>query len=190
MRIHVIGVGSPWGDDDVGLRVARRLAAGDLPPGTHALACARPFPDLLDALAGAEHAILVDAVRAGGVPGELVWLSRESLARRSAASSHGLGVARVLDLAEALGGLPRALDLLGIEIGDAPASGDGQRDAAAPHRIEGRRARAAGSQRAEIATRRAALDAAVERARTLVLARIEQRLESRPPAHREEAPHA
>lgn len=125
MRFQVIGVGSPWGADEVGLRVAERLGERGLPADTRALACPRPFPDLLEPLSRADHVILVDGVRGGLAPGELLWLSRAMLARRAATSSHGMGVARVLDLAEALGHRPRALAILGIEIGDGSSAVDG-----------------------------------------------------------------
>jgi hydrogenase maturation protease len=124
MRVQVIGVGSDRGDDAAGLQVVARLALRGMPNDTRAIACPRPFPDLLDQLAHAPHVILVDAVRSGGRPGSLCWLSREALARQSATSSHGLGVARVLDLADALSNAPSSIEILGIEIGDALCEGD------------------------------------------------------------------
>lgn len=130
MRIRVIGVGSDWRDDDAGLRVARALAAGPLPPQVAVACCERPLPDLLDALEGADAVILVDAMRSGAAPGSVRRLSREELATRPAASSHGFGVARALSLAEVLhGGLPR-LSIVGIEAGPPASVAAGGVDAA------------------------------------------------------------
>ena len=120
MRVHVIGVGSGRGDDAAGLAVAAALAARPLPPGVVVRACARPLPDLLDALEGADAAVLVDAVRTGAPAGRLRRLALGDLARPRAASSHGLGVAQVLDLAAALGHAPAHIELLAVEISDAP----------------------------------------------------------------------
>jgi hydrogenase maturation protease len=116
--VRVIGIGTARGDDAAGLAVVEALRAQGLPPGADALACERPLPDLLDALAGARAAVLVDATRSGAAPGSVRRLARAELAAARAASSHGLGVAEALALAEALRGLP-PLALIGIEAGGA-----------------------------------------------------------------------
>jgi hydrogenase maturation protease len=124
VRVRVIGVGSESPADDAGLRVARALAAGPLPAHVAVACCERPLPDLLDALAGADAVIHVDAMRSGAAPGSVRRLSREELASRPATSSHGFGVARALALAEALRGSLPHLAILGIETAAARA-GDG-----------------------------------------------------------------
>jgi len=123
MRIRVIGIGSDFGDDAAGLRVAERLAGQELPDGVSASCCARPFPDLLDPLADAQRVILIDALRSGRTPGSVFALSRRDLARRAPTSSHGVGVARVLELAERLRGEPLELEIFGIEA-DPAATGE------------------------------------------------------------------
>jgi hydrogenase maturation protease len=115
VRVLVIGVGTPRGDDAAGLTVAEVLAAGALPAGIEVRRCERPLPDLLDALAEAEAAVVVDALRPAGTPGRVRRLEREEIAARGAHSSHALGVLPVLELAEALGRAPRSVALLGIE---------------------------------------------------------------------------
>ena len=119
MRIRVIGVGTRQGDDAAGLEAAARLAAGPLPPGVEVAACERPAPDLLEALAGADAAVLLDATRSGRPPGSVRRVAPEEIRRAAALSSHGLGVGDALALCEALGRAPRRLVLLGIEAGDA-----------------------------------------------------------------------
>lgn len=119
----MIGIGTDRGDDAAGLAVADALALRELPAGVSVHRCERPVPDLLDALEGAEAAILVDAARTGAPPGRVQRLAREELARTRAASSHGLGVGQALALAEALGRAPVRIEVVALEIGDASAPG-------------------------------------------------------------------
>jgi hydrogenase maturation protease len=118
LKVHVVGVGTPRGDDAAGLAVAEALARHALPPGVSVHLCERPVPDLLDALEGADAALLVDAARTGAAPGTLRRLGRAELARSASPSSHGLGVAEALALAEALGRAPARVELLALEIAD------------------------------------------------------------------------
>lgn len=115
MRVHVIGIGTAHADDAVGLAVADLLAASVLPEDVVVLRCARPLPDLLDALDGADAAVLVDAARTGGAPGSIQRLRPGDLARLRSPSSHGLGVAQALALAVALGRAPARVELVAIE---------------------------------------------------------------------------
>lgn len=115
MRVRVIGVGTRRGDDAAGLAVAAALAARPLPDGIEVRVCERPVPDLLDALEGAEAAVIVDAARTGAAPGSLRRLTRGELARAGSSSSHGLGVADALVLAASLGRAPGRIEILAIE---------------------------------------------------------------------------
>jgi hydrogenase maturation protease len=120
--VHIVGVGTVHGDDAVGLAVARRLAASALPPGIVVRSCERPVPDLLDALDGAAAVVLVDAARTGTArPGTLLRLDPALLARRGRSSCHGLGLADALALARALGRAPHLIEVIGVEVGAAPA---------------------------------------------------------------------
>jgi hydrogenase maturation protease len=111
----VIGIGTARADDAAGLAVADLLASRALPDGVVVLRCARPLPDLLDALDGADAAVLVDAARTGGTPGAIHRLVPDDLARRRSPSSHGLGVAQALALAAALGRTPARIEVVAIE---------------------------------------------------------------------------
>jgi hydrogenase maturation protease len=99
----------------VGLAVADLLASRVLPEDVVVLRCARPLPDLLDALEGADAAVLVDAARTGGAPGAIQRLRPGDLARLRSPSSHGLGVAQALALAVALGRAPARVEIVAIE---------------------------------------------------------------------------
>lgn len=116
---RVLGIGSPLGDDRVGWAVIDALRASGALARAHASATChdRPGLRLVEALAGAEHAILVDAMRTGAPPGSIRRLAAEHLTVASGLlSAHGFGVAEALALARALGTLPRRLTVIGIEI--------------------------------------------------------------------------
>ena len=123
MRIKVIGLGSPNGDDEVGLAVARELARESLPGGAAAVVCDRPGIDLLEQLEGLDAAVLVDALRPGASPGSVRVLSPAQLARGPALSSHALGVADALALGAALGRSLPALRIVAVELQGEPPPG-------------------------------------------------------------------
>lgn len=118
-RLKVIGVGNAWrGDDAVGLLVARRLRADQLPK-VEIAECRGTVTAVREAWKDAAGVIVVDAVVAGGPPGAiyrfdahgdgaLVKLSRSP-------SSHGWGVAEALALGKVLQDLPPYLIIYGIE---------------------------------------------------------------------------
>ncbi len=114
MRVRVIGLGTRFGDDASGLLVAEGLAESLAESGLEAVSCGRPV-DLLEALDGAEAAVLVDATRSGLEPGTVHEPAPEALCEARPVSSHGLGVAEALALARALGRLPERLAIVGIE---------------------------------------------------------------------------
>ena len=119
--IHVIGIGSPFGDDDAGLLAARRLAA-DQPLGCVVMIADRPGSRLIDLFEGADDALLIDAVCGGLSPGTLHDLDLRHLPamRVGRVSTHDLDLPQLIELALRLGRAPRRGRLLGIEI--APES--------------------------------------------------------------------
>jgi hydrogenase maturation protease len=126
-RVIVIGIGHPdRGDDAAGLLVARRLAAGHSIP-VEVRESGGDLLTLVDDWAGAEAVVLVDAVVGTGAPGDVhvIDLIAETAPGERNVSSHGFGLAEAVELSRALGTLPRALRLVGIEsacfdIGTAP----------------------------------------------------------------------
>ncbi len=118
-QLKVIGVGNEWrGDDAVGLLVARRLKADQLPRVQIAESRAT-MTAVREAWKDAAGVIVVDAVVCGGPPGAIyrfdahgagvpVQLSRSL-------SSHGWGVAEALALGNVFQELPPWLIIYGIE---------------------------------------------------------------------------
>jgi hydrogenase maturation protease len=135
--IRIIGIGSPFGDDACGLEAARQLAR-DAPAGAEVVMADRPGAGLIELMDGVEACLIIDAVRSGARPGTVHDLDLRDLTISSARafSSHDLGVAEAVQLAEALGRLPAHCRLLGIEIG-ARVSAASERPAPAVRRAIG-----------------------------------------------------
>ena len=113
----VIGLGNPdRGDDAVGVRIAREVAAERL----DVLALEFDDPsEALDAWAPEDTVVLTDAISSGGNPGDIhvVDVLQHSLpgGNWSAGGTHALGLAAVVELARPLDMLPRRLVVVGVE---------------------------------------------------------------------------
>ena len=125
VRVCVIGVGNEWASDDgVGPEVVRRLRAlakgEDEALPVEFVIIPQADPGLLDVLDRCDVAILVDAVSSGAPPGTIhrrEWRPGVTAARGvERASSHGLGLGELLELAATLGRLPRRVWLWGVEV--------------------------------------------------------------------------
>jgi hydrogenase maturation protease len=117
-RTVVIGVGNPLrGDDGAGVAVAERLRER-VPSGVEVVACSEEPSRLMDAWKGADAVVLVDTVTSGAVPGTLHRFdaSEDAVpARTFRSSTHAIGIAETIELARALGRLPRRVRIYGIE---------------------------------------------------------------------------
>jgi hydrogenase maturation protease len=117
--IVVVGVGNSYrGDDAAGLVVASTLA-GSLPDGVAIHRCEQEPSRIMDAWAGADAAVVIDAVAGGGeAPGTLHVFdaSTEPLPAKSYRSStHALGIGDIVELSRAMGTLPKRVLVYGIE---------------------------------------------------------------------------
>ena len=114
----MVGIGNAWRSDDaVGLAVAR-LLTGTLPDGVDVLEREGEPVALIDSWEGAEEVWLVDAVSSGAPPGTLHRLDaseQELPAALFRASTHHFGLAEAIELARAVGRLPRKTIVYGIE---------------------------------------------------------------------------
>jgi hydrogenase maturation protease len=113
----VIGIGNPdRGDDAVGVQVARRVAA--LRPDVRLVELDQPS-DALNAWAPQDTVVVADAVSSNGDPGDIlvvdVVAQKLPAGNWSAGGTHALGLAAVVELARALGKLPRRLVVVGVE---------------------------------------------------------------------------
>jgi hydrogenase maturation protease len=122
-NIIIIGIGqSLRGDDAAGLETVRRWqklhpeTAAD--PRIRVEQAGMPGLELIDLMANADCALLVDAVQSGAAPGKLQMVKPEQVISfdGSTGSAHGWGVAETLALAKELQyPLPSQLYILGIE---------------------------------------------------------------------------
>ena len=114
----VIGVGNWYRSDDaVGLVVARKLRAMNL-PGILVKEENGEGVALMEAWQGKEQVIIVDAASSGSRPGTVHTLDADSTTIPSAFfhySSHAFSVAESIELARALQQLPSQLIVYGIE---------------------------------------------------------------------------
>jgi len=116
--LRIIGIGSAYGDDQLGWRIVEKLHdefPADIP--IDLLQCASPASELLGLLNPVQTIILVDAVHSGTMPiGYLhCWQELAELPEQGL-SSHGVNLATILQLAEILGQLNH-WKLYGVEIG-------------------------------------------------------------------------
>ncbi|HUZ28896.1 MAG TPA: hydrogenase maturation protease [Solirubrobacteraceae bacterium] len=114
----VIGVGSRWRQDDgAGLQVARQLRALEV-PSLEVLAREGDQAGLLEDWRDAHQVVIVDAASSGSRPGTIHRHDAAAgllPARLSRTSTHAFGVAEAIELARALGRLPRSLLVYAIE---------------------------------------------------------------------------
>ena len=115
---RVIGIGSPFGADQLGW-LALDVLRQRLPmlSSVELLPCRFPA-ELPNLLTGCSRAILLDALQGGFTPGSLQRFALAELPQSGlGVSSHGMDVAAALQLAKVLGSLPQRLIVLGIEVG-------------------------------------------------------------------------
>ena len=113
----IIGVGNPLRrDDGVGWVAAR--AVRQAVRAVRVLELEGEGASLLEAWAGAEVAIVIDAVRGGACPGTVVRFEPpgDPLPRTFASTStHAFGLPDAVELGRTLGRLPRRLIVYGVE---------------------------------------------------------------------------
>lgn len=127
MRHVVIGIGNDYRrDDGVGLAVAARLQ-GRVPAGVDVIGCEQEPSRLIDAWQGASTAVVVDAAGAGVEPGRVHRFEAGESAIPTQvfrSSTHAFGVGEAIELARALGRLPKHVVVYGVE-GAEFAAGEG-----------------------------------------------------------------
>jgi hydrogenase maturation protease len=115
MRSAAACLGHPdRGDDALGPLVAERLGAA----GAALLDCNEEPTRLVDAWAGLELVVIIDAVRSGAAPGTVHRFEAGDQVlppELRLASTHAFSVADALELARVLGRAPRRVVVLGVE---------------------------------------------------------------------------
>jgi hydrogenase maturation protease len=124
-RTVVIGVGNAFRGDDGAGRAVARLLQDRVPDELDVVVCELEPTRLIDAWDGADAALVVDAVASGAEPGTVHRFDATSGAlpsREFRSSTHALGIGETIELARAVGRLPRRIVVFGVE-GEAFGSG-------------------------------------------------------------------
>lgn len=121
--VLIIGVGNPLRrDDGLGRAAARAIREGA--PGLRVLELEGEGAALLEAWAGADVVIVIDAVRGGSAPGTVYRFEppADRLPRTFASTStHAFGLPDAVELGQTLGQLPRRLIVYGVQGADFTA---------------------------------------------------------------------
>jgi hydrogenase maturation protease len=114
----IIGVGNLYRSDDaVGIMIARKIKQ-TVSNGVSVKELSGEGTSLMDSWQGYEQVYIVDAVSSGVSPGSIHRMdaSKEPIPSKFfSCSTHDFGVAEAIEMARALGQLPRKLLLFGIE---------------------------------------------------------------------------
>ena len=123
--MRIIGIGSPFGDDQLGWRVADLLKAAPqlkahLNNSFDIQISDRPGLTLLAAMDGIKTLYLIDALKAQDEQiGQICRIDSGALDDRDRLfSTHGFGVASAIQLATALGRIPDQTIIYAIKIGE------------------------------------------------------------------------
>lgn len=122
--LRVLGVGSPFGDDQLGWEVVKLLhqrptLQAFLPNQLQLMYCDRPGIHLLELMRDAQTVFLIDAVKTGAEIGTLHCFKNDEIsASTTSLSTHGLGVAEAMKIGKTLHLLPPTVILYGVEIND------------------------------------------------------------------------
>ncbi|NOZ55111.1 MAG: hydrogenase maturation protease [Gammaproteobacteria bacterium] len=116
----IVGLGSPYGDDQVGWMACERLKMeiGHLPAMKFVI-CDRSGIEWMTKLSSAGQVIFIDAMRSGKKPGTVrkIDLSTAEWSEYPARlSSHGINIKDAIDVAQSLGELPEIISAWGIEL--------------------------------------------------------------------------
>ncbi len=122
--IKVLGIGSSFGDDQVGWCCIEALKSKSALQGHVSNQelileiCDRPGLHLINLLQGFNSVFLIDAIKTDAAIGTIHRFEEQQTEFSfNTLSSHGFGVAQALQLGSSLNMLPREIILYGIEIG-------------------------------------------------------------------------
>lgn len=118
--IDVVGVGSPYGIDQLGWRVIDCLGEQDCDVSLYKVS--NPIPELLPICGESNNIIVVDAMAGNAQPGTF-YFDHYSRWREPAlpSSTHGFGLAQALALAKSLNCLPEQTYVCGMCMGETGA---------------------------------------------------------------------
>ncbi len=120
-KVLVIGVGNILvSDEGVGVAVVRKLMDEKLPAGVEVIDAGCALADTLIHFEGISKAIIIDAVKGGGNPGDIYRFDIDALKGKTkrpgfSASLHDIGLQESIGLAELSGWEPPEIIIIGVE---------------------------------------------------------------------------
>jgi hydrogenase maturation protease len=126
-RTLVLGMGNPiLSDDAVGLLVAQRLAKEPLPDGVEVLQSEQGGLRLLELVRGFTKLIIIDALKSGRVPGEVLTFTEADFAGgHRYGSAHSISLRTALELGRRLGyDMPQQVTVFAVEGDDVETFGE------------------------------------------------------------------
>jgi len=103
-------------DEGVGVHLIEYLQDKPLPPGVELLDGGTAGFDLITPIQQAEKVVIIDAVKAGGTPGQIYSFSPDDFETDTSpkTSLHGIGLKDIFQMMRKLGPLPK-ITIIGIE---------------------------------------------------------------------------
>ncbi len=123
----VLGMGNPiLSDDAVGLLVARRVAEGPLPDGVEVRESEQGGLRLLDLVRGFTRLIIIDALKSGRRPGDVIVFGEDDFAGgHRYGSAHSISLRTALEVGRRLGyEMPDRVTVFAIEADDVETFGE------------------------------------------------------------------
>lgn len=123
-KLHVLGIGSPFGDDQLGWEVVKLLQQKPALycfslDQLHITCCDRPGMHLLELMKPAQTVFLIDAIKTGAMIGTVHRFQNEEIEGvGDPLSTHDLGISAAMKMGATLQVLPPKVVLYGIEVGD------------------------------------------------------------------------
>lgn len=120
--IKVLGIGSPFGDDQLGWNVAESLkqyfsTKSEFSKSLVIESHDRPGVRLIEFMEGAKTVFIIDALKSGSAIGTIHRLENTHIfTLETNLSTHNIGLVQALQLAQALNAMPANLVLYGVEI--------------------------------------------------------------------------
>jgi hydrogenase maturation protease len=120
--IKVLGIGSPFGDDQVGWKVADALKQqismhANIAPFVIIENHDRPGGRLIELMSEASTVFIIDAIKSNSEIGTIHRFKNNDIFElENRLSTHNMGVSQALQLGKALNALPNNIILYGIEI--------------------------------------------------------------------------
>ncbi len=117
-RTLVIGIGREQRGDDAAGRLVLRALVDRVPPGVELVEEEGEAMALMERMEGFDTVHMIDACRSGAAPGKILRLEVSAAPLpelRFQVSTHGMGLVEAIELARALGRLPRRCILHAIE---------------------------------------------------------------------------